>query len=200
MTLQLAEGGKIVKAPANSKPYIFIPGAGPNRKGIYIREDHFDKMPTFQFYQALKELAPHQREVLNGSMSENEYMLSKGRWRKRREEKQEQKKEKRAAKTERIQSKSVARQTRAEARKARAERGEESEGKKIFSSVLDTAKGIIGSKVGGQSYAPGDAEGGGETKKPWYKTTPGIVGLVAGGLLLVGGVGVAVSRSRKKRK
>lgn len=211
MRLQLAEGeNRLVKEGTHSKPFVYVPGVAENGQGIYLREDHFDGLSNYEFYKAMKALAPFQREVKNGSMSESYYMADKARRRKKREERDERKKEKKeskaakkTAKTEKKQSKADARRTKAEAKKIKAESGGGAEKRKeLFNkaaSILGpAAASIIGKRAGGGGAEPGDGEEDKE-KKPWYKTTPGMVGIGAGALLLLGGIGVAVSR-RKKRK
>ncbi len=176
MTLQLAEGNrKRTRVAKETKPYIYMPNADGNGNGLYIREDHFDHLPNGQFARTMREIAPYQREVESGLMSEAEYLSSKA-----------DRKARRAARADRKKTKSDSKAA------ARVKRAGSAAG--LFNKVLDTAGNLLpGGKQGAALPATDDTP----PKDPWYKTTPGMFGIGAGVLLLLGG-GYALTRKKKK--
>ena len=182
MYLQLAENEEMsAGAPATTKPYIFIPNGGRSGRGMYVREDFFDALPDNEYKVVMSRLLPHQREIQRG-MSETMYMSDKASRKQRREDKHDKK-----------QAKASLTRAKGEAKVTRAQKKGSGKGMEIFNKAADTIGGIVGSKVGGKGSG-GSADDTPPT--PWYKTTPGMVGIGFVFLLLTGGIALAV---RKKK-
>jgi len=178
MYLQLAENEEMsAGAPATTKPYIFIPNGGRSGRGMYVREDFFDALPDNEYKVVMSRLLPHQREVQRG-MSESMYLSNKA-----------NRKQRRADKHDKKQSKIELRKAKGEAKVTRAQKKGSGAGKEYLDKAIDVAGGLIGGRKGG---------GSGDDTAPtsWYKTTPGMVGIGAGVLLLVGGI-VVLTRKKK---
>lgn len=182
MNLQLAENSRRVskQATAKIKPYIFIPNA--HKLGIpsFIREDHFDQLHPEEYHALMKQIAPYQREVKNGSLSEDQYLAGRKAKVKARTDR----------KNEKSKSKAEARKTKANAKMERATHAGSGKGKAIFDQVTDTAKGIFGKSSGGGSTAPDDA------KVPFYKTTTGMVVIGGVSLVVIGGIIYAMKKKK----
>jgi LPXTG-motif cell wall-anchored protein len=188
MNLQLAESDELqermsLSANPAMKPYVFVPGQHRG-KGTYVREDLLDAMPSAQYTMLMRKLAPHQREVQSGAMSEEEYLGTR-----------EDRRQRRAAKTDKKKSKAELKRSRGQAKIIRAQnknkgRGQGGGGQK----VLDTATDVAGKIFGGKKGAATDTE----EKPPFYKTTAGMIAIGLGAVLLLGGGGYLLTRKKKK--
>jgi hypothetical protein len=82
-------------------PYIFIPDKTGVTKGIWIREDQFDWMSPGEWRIFVKELAPFQPAVENGTLSEGMFLNDRASRRAKREAKKEEKQLRKTANKER---------------------------------------------------------------------------------------------------
>jgi hypothetical protein len=219
MYLQLAEGESNVQSALvnqETNPYILIPDpTGRSRKGIYVREDHFDHLSNKDFYDMMKNLAPFQDAVRNGNLSEGEFLSGKAERKQKRKDKQDLKVAKQKAKIDVVQSKAdkkrstgKAKETRAEGKRLKGERGGGGGFDKYFDKVAGVATDIFGKNKGGGADDSGGGDtsvdtskkgggGGASDETPWYKTPMGMGGLAVGGLAVVG-LGVMAMKKGSK--
>lgn len=167
--LQLADKGRSMPRPIEDY-YIRV----PNGQGGYImvREDYFDRLPDYQWEQAMDQIAEFDDFGMSG-------------WKERRAERRERRQKR---KDEKSSSKATARTQR-------------TAGGGFFNRALDTAKNIFGKGEGAAGEPRTDIEytpGGGitvDTNPPkyenWYEN-PWIIG---GGLL---GAGVLIYFATRK--
>lgn len=111
MWLELADGEK-----EYVNPYILVPGKGG--RPMYVREDHFDHLPNSDFNRMMRNLAPFQKDVQQGMLSESEFLAD----RKARKEKRAEKKAKKTArKDEKKATKAEKKKTKVEKKKAKVD-------------------------------------------------------------------------------
>lgn len=190
MYLQLAEPQKNQKI---ENPFVYVPSfmferygirnPVPGKEGMFIREDWFDNLDPLQWKKVILELSKYQPS----GVSESEHLASRADRKAKRKGKKETK----------LQTKKETRDAKKDAQsEKREDRKEKLKGAAgIFGTVL---KGVASSfltpqvdpgamrtdpSVDPSAPALPDAE-----KKPWYKTTGGMIGIGAGTLVLIGGI------------
>lgn len=204
MYLQLAENEN---APATRKkvvenPYIYLPPAvdraGNKVPGMYVREDYFDDLPQADWTKLMKQLKPYQPQ----GMSENELADRASRKAKRAQRKADRQAKKKKKQEDKLAKRKLKRAIREENRKIRKEnfQGAGNILGSLFNGITGaiTGRGAHGANDGGDASGGNDDgsgggggnggdNGGGDVTKPWYKTGPGIAGIVVG-TIVIGGV------------
>ncbi len=184
MWLELADGEGEREAV---NPYILVPGT--NGRGVYVREDHFDHLPNSDFNRMMRNLAPFQKDVQSGQLSESEFLAGKSARKEKRAEKKAKKTagkdlkkktkaDKKTAKVEKKKAKvdikkaraekkrasGLAKQTRAEAKMRKAEGSPDREGdeenEERGGAFFNKVKGIGGKLL--NKYVGGGSSGGGD--------------------------------------
>lgn len=187
MYLQLAENSTPALQPGEpSNPYIFIPDVTGQSAGLQVREDYFDVLTDAEFKAMMKVLAPLQPEV-GVTLTEGQFLASRGKRRQRREAKKQAKVEKKEKKQEIKQANKDRRA-------------------KTIANLVQTVGGVASNIFGKKApdltttgYDPGEPEPEPDPepepeKKPWFKRPIVLIG----GALLIGGVIYMATRKRKK--
>lgn len=117
MWLQLADG---VQDAVN--PYVLIPDPSGRNRGMYVREDHFDYLSNSDFNRMMRNLAPFQKSVQSGQLSESEFLADKRARKEKRTAKTEGKTVKKKAKGEKKTLKNEKRKANIDIKKAKAEK------------------------------------------------------------------------------
>jgi hypothetical protein len=171
----------------DANPFIYVPDPSGQSRGVFVREDHFDSLTPFEWRQLMVQLAPHQPEVEDGTMSEGNFMNDRASRKARREERKQNRTEKKELKNKKREAKN-------EILKARAVAKKEGRGADVLGSVIDGVKSIFGKGETESEYDTTTTN----TPRPKAPAPPededseGIFStknlLIAGGLALAGGV------------
>jgi hypothetical protein len=180
----LNENGEI------SNPYIFIPNHSQGG-GLYVREDKFDGLPANEWAKFMRDIAPYQPEVEQGSLSEPMFLASRASRKENRERKAEAKTAKKEAKVTGKEDRNTRKNDRTANRKDNADKRAQrkAEGKGFdWDKAKDTAGSLIGKFTGKGGGDEGGGDGGGGDSGTGMSPTMKYVLIGGAVVLLAGGI------------